>query len=127
VLLDGAGPDAHFQLHAMIDIHPAGAARMQRYSRKMYRDVGGSTRDGSDYCAGEIDRGVFHAARRARDLSRSARLAHGKQPIDDTAADVDSFARIAAVAYDTLPRVARGIRRGIRPCRKPSVARRPTY
>jgi hypothetical protein len=64
VLLDGAAPHAHFQLHAMIDIHPASAVRTQRYSRKVYRDVGGSTRDGSDYYAVEIDRGVFHAARR---------------------------------------------------------------
>jgi hypothetical protein len=55
-LLDGAAPDAHFQLHAMIDFHPARAARTQRHSRKVYRDVGGSPRDGSDYDAVEIDR-----------------------------------------------------------------------
>jgi hypothetical protein len=68
VFLDGAAPDAHFQLHAVIDNHPPSAARTQRYSRKVYRDVGGSTRDGSDYYAVEIDRGVFHAARRRETL-----------------------------------------------------------
>jgi hypothetical protein len=47
----------------MIDFHPARAARTQRHSGKVYRDMGSSQRDGSDYDAVEIDRRVSHAAR----------------------------------------------------------------
>jgi hypothetical protein len=63
-LLDGAAPDANLQLYAVIDLYPARAASTQRHSRKMYRNVGGSPRDDSDYDAVEIDRRVDHAARR---------------------------------------------------------------
>jgi hypothetical protein len=62
-LLDGAAPDANLQLYAVIEVHSARAASTYWHSRKVYRDVGGSLRDDSNYDAVEIDD-------RARTLSK---------------------------------------------------------